>query len=221
MSIAAQLATVRGELPAGVTLIAVSKTHPVRAVQEAYDAGQRAFGENRVQELLEKVDALPADVEWHLIGHLQRNKVRMVVGRVSLIHSVDSPRLLEAIDREAQARGVCQDILLQVHVAQEESKFGFAPGELTDFLARFRPEDHPGIRVRGLMGMATFTDDEQQVRAEFRQLRQLFDQVAGSGRFPDGQFAQLSMGMSGDYRLALEEGSSMVRVGSAIFGTRH
>ncbi|PID90561.1 MAG: YggS family pyridoxal phosphate-dependent enzyme [Bacteroidetes bacterium] len=220
MSIATQLASVQGTIPEGVELIAVSKTHPVEAIREAYDAGHRAFGENRVQEFLEKVGDLPKDVQWHLIGHLQRNKVKMVVGRVALIHSVDSPRLLEAIDREAQAKGVCQDILLQAHVAQEQTKFGFAPQELKEYLQSFSSEEHPGIRIRGLMGMATFTFDEQQVRTEFRQLKQLFDWLTGTGLLPTDQRSYLSMGMSGDYHLAIDEGSTMVRVGSAIFGTR-
>lgn len=220
MAVREQLQEVQATLPEGVTLVAVSKTHPVPRIVEAYETGQRDFGENRVQELLEKIDALPDDARWHLIGHLQRNKVKPVVGRVALIHSVDSLRLLQTIDREACALGVVQPILLQVHVAQEETKFGLSPEDLRELLAHLREQPYTGIRVCGLMGMATHTDDEMQVRNEFRRIKALFEEVRALGLFPEEEFRHLSMGMSGDYRLAVDEGSTMVRVGSSIFGLR-
>lgn len=220
MAVREQLQEVQATLPEGVTLVAVSKTHPVPRIVEAYETGQRDFGENRVQELLEKIDALPDDARWHLIGHLQRNKVKPVVGRVALIHSVDSLRLLQTIDREACALGVVQPILLQVHVAQEETKFGLSPEDLRELLAHLREQPYTGIRVCGLMGMATHTDDEMQVRNEFRRIKALFEEVRALGLFPEEEFRHLSMGMSGDYWLAVDEGSTMVRVGSSIFGLR-
>ncbi len=220
MSVKLQLEEVLQRVPQGVVLVAVSKTHPVSHIMQAYQAGQRDFGENRVQELLGKMEEMPDDIRWHLIGHLQRNKVKPVVGRVALIHSVDSLRLLQAIDREAQRKGVVQDILLQVHVAQEESKFGLSSEELDGLLADVKVNTYGGVRVCGLMGMATFTEDTEQIRREFRRTRELFDRVRAGAVFPPEQFRHLSMGMSGDYSLAIEEGSTMVRVGSTIFGHR-
>lgn len=200
------------------TLVAVSKTRPPEDILEAYHAGQRIFGENKVQELTEKYDLLPKDVEWHMIGHLQRNKVKYIAGFVSLIHSVDSLRLLNAIEKEAKKAERQINILLQVHIAEEDTKFGFDEQELNGILTEEASNKWPHLRFCGLMGMATFTDDEDQVRREFQGLKELFDRFEKKGILPD--FRILSMGMSGDYPLALEEGSTMVRIGSAIFGER-
>jgi len=201
------------EIPSHVTLVAVSKTKPVNAIQSVYALGIREFGENRVQELVEKNEQLPCDINWHAIGHLQTNKVKFVVGLADLIHAVDSEKLFMAIEKQASKMNIVQDSLLQVHIAEERSKFGFTVEELNALLASdaFKSDS---VRVRGLMGMATFTDNEQQVRSEFRSLKALFDKHAG------GDFDTLSMGMSGDYKIAIEEGSTMVRIGSAIFGSR-
>lgn len=202
------------------TLIAVSKTYPVSDIQEVYNAGIRHFGENRVQELLDKKDKLPADIRWHLIGHLQTNKVKLIVPFVHLVHSVDSERLALEIHKQAEKCGKVVDVLLQVYIAGEETKFGFSPEELISFLESGQLAKLANIRVRGLMGMASFTEDMDQVRTEFRMLKTLFDQV--SVEYFEGSeiFNILSMGMSGDYGIALEEGSNMIRVGSLIFGKR-
>lgn len=220
MSIAQNLETVRRRLPTGVRLVAVSKTHPVEALQEAYSAGQRAFGENKVQELLQKQPLMPRDVEWHLIGHLQTNKVRQVLPHVCMIHSVDSERLLVAIDREAQRISRTVDCLLQVHIAQEDTKFGLSVDELRQLLNGDIPSQLRNVRLVGLMGMATFTDDQHQVGGEFRRLRALFDEVRRQHTDALPHFTELSMGMSHDYPLAVAAGSTMVRVGSLIFGAR-
>lgn len=204
---------VRSSIPPHVTLVAVSKTKPVSAIEEVYAEGIREFGENRVQELVEKNAVLPSDINWHAIGHLQTNKVKQVVGLASLIHAVDSTRLFDAIEKQASKTGCVQDVLLQVHIAEESSKFGFDAAELEELLGSDR-FNSSSVRVRGLMGMATFTDDTEQVRREFKGLKELFDKYAG------GSFDTLSMGMSGDYKIAIEEGSTMVRIGSAIFGSR-
>lgn len=221
MSIAQNLEAVGRQLPVGVQLVAVSKTHPVEALQEAYSAGQRAFGENKVQELLQKQPLMPADVEWHLIGHLQTNKVRQVLPYVRMIHSVDSQRLLETIDREAQRINRVVDCLLQVHIACEETKFGLTDQELRSLLADGLLAQLRNVRVVGLMGMASFTDSQEQVRAEFRHLRSLFEELRQQYALDMPYFKELSMGMSHDYLLAVEEGSTMVRVGSLIFGVRN
>src|SRR5690349_2238369 len=221
MSIEQNLSIIKKNIPAGCTLIAVSKTKPVETIEEAYNAGQRVFGENRAQELAAKYPALPKDIEWHMIGHLQSNKVKYIAGFVHLIHSVDSLKLLEEINRQAAKVNRSIDCLLQVHIAEEETKFGFSPQELRD--AVFSPllSQMNNINVKGLMGMATLTDDQSQIRREFRSLKTLFDELR-SGSLPrQVSMEHLSMGMSGDYRIALEEGSTMVRVGTAIFGERN
>ncbi len=218
MSIATALEALRRELPAGVTLLAVSKTHPISALREAYEAGQRAFGENKVQELVAKAPQLPPDVAWHLIGHLQTNKVRSVLPHVALIHSVDSLKLLEVIERESVLLGRTTRVLLQVHIAQEETKFGFTPAEVVAFVEARGWERSPHVAIEGLMGMASNTDDEAQVRGEFRSLKRLFEQIKVLA--PALGLTTLSMGMSGDYPLAIAEGSTLVRIGSRIFGAR-
>lgn len=215
MRISEGLTHIQSQLTDKVSLVAVSKTKPVTAIQEAYDAGQRIFGENKAQELAEKFELLPKDIEWHMIGHLQRNKVKYIAPFVALIHGVDSWRLLEEIDKRAKQNNRAIDCLLQLHIAQETTKFGLNESEVAEILGRQATLSN--VRIVGLMGMASFTTDEQQVRKEFNNLKKSFDQLQGS--YPELQ--TLSMGMSGDYRIAIEEGSTMVRVGSAIFGSRH
>ena len=203
------------------TLVAVSKTKPKEAIEEAYAAGQRVFGENRVQELVDKYEALPKDIEWHLIGHLQRNKVKYIAPFVSLIHAVDSVRLLEEIQKQAEINQRKIPVLLQMHIAEESEKFGFSEEELMRFLDDgVASEKYPNVLFSGMMGMATFTDDEHQIRQEFGNLKLLFDRIR-SGFFSENDaFRTLSMGMSGDYSIALACGSTMVRIGSSIFGSR-
>ena len=218
MAIGTKIRELHASLPQGVKLVAVSKFHPVEALKEAYEAGQRIFGESRVQELLVKHDALPKDIEWQMIGHLQTNKVRQIVPFISLIQSVDSVRLVECINREAERIGRVVDILLEIHVAQEESKTGWAYPELETFLQSEEFKSLKNIRVRGIMGMATNTDDESIIRADFEQLAKHFNAL--KPRFGE-KFDTLSMGMSDDYTLAIECGSTMVRIGSSIFGERN
>ena len=201
-------------------LVAVTKTKPVALLQEAYDAGCRRFGENRVQEMAEKQPQLPADVCWHQIGHLQTNKVKYIAPFVSLIESVDSLKLLEEIDRQGRKNDRVIDCLLQVYIADEETKFGLLPAEVTDLLQSPALNDLLHIRITGLMGIATNTSDEVQIRGEFRNLKQLFEDLKAIER-PNVALRELSMGMSSDYLIAIEEGSTMVRVGSAIFGSRN
>lgn len=220
MSIVDSLASVKATLPRGVKLIAVSKTHSTERILEAYNAGQRAFGENKVQELVPKYEALPKDIEWHLIGHLQRNKVKLVVPFVSLIHSVDSEKLLSAIDQEAEKAEREVKCLIQVHIAEEETKFGFTPDEAFRFFVDKRPAAYKHVRIAGLMGMATLTDDTTRIHKEFSLLHDLFEKVRAEGNVTKEDFSTLSMGMSSDYPIAVESGSTMVRVGSAIFGKR-
>lgn len=202
-------------------LIAVSKTHPVSLVQEAYEAGHRDFGENKVQELLEKQPELPNDIQWHLIGHLQRNKAKFVVPFIHLIHSVDSEKLLKEINKQAQKIDREIQCLLQVHIAQEESKFGLSQENLKVLLNSETLKNASHIQIKGLMGMATFTDNKEQVRKEFKNLKNLFDEIKETSLPENVHMEELSMGMSSDYQIALEEGSTMVRVGSAIFGERN
>ncbi|GAB3840098.1 YggS family pyridoxal phosphate-dependent enzyme [Hymenobacter jeollabukensis] len=200
-------------------LVAVSKTHPVELIQQAYDAGQRLFGENRVQELTAKQPALPADIEWHLIGHLQTNKVKFVAPFVHTIQSIDSLKLLLEIERQAARAGRVIQGLLQFHIADEETKFGLSLPEAEALLQEALPQlQH--VRLAGVMGIATNTDDESQLRQEFRTLRGYFEQLKASYFADDTGFREISMGMSSDYRLAIEEGSTLIRVGSAIFGHR-
>ena len=217
MAIAAKIKALHASLPQGVTLVAVSKFHPVEALMEAYEAGQRIFGESRVQELIVKHEALPKDIEWQMIGHLQTNKVRQIVPFVSLIQSVDSVRLAECINREAERIGRVVDILLEIHVAQEESKTGWVYPELVTFLQGEGFKSLKNIRVRGVMGMATNTDNEAVIRADFEQLAKHYNEL--KPLFGEA-FDTLSMGMSDDYELAIECGSTMVRIGSSIFGER-
>ena len=217
MSIESQLAAVRRSLPEGVTLVAVSKTHPAEAIREAYDAGQRIFGESRPQELREKYEALPRDIEWHMIGHLQTNKVKYIAPFVALIHSVDSARLAEAIQKEAAKCGRVIDILLEIHVAREETKSGWAFDELEAWIATSPFAALSDVRVRGVMGIATNTDDEAVVRRDFEELRRCFERL--KPHFGPA-FDTLSMGMSHDYPLAVACGATMVRVGTLIFGER-
>lgn len=220
MSIPEQLEKIKNELPQHVKLIAVSKTHPVSVIMEAYNAGHKIFGENRVQELISKYDEMPKDIEWHLIGHLQTNKVKYIAPFVSLIHSVDSLKLLSVIDKEAQKCNRVIDCLLQVYIASEETKFGLSADELHELLQNQEFEQLQNVRVCGLMGMATFTDNMEQVRMEFRFLKKLFNEVKQTYFQNQPWFKELSMGMSSDYRIAIEEGSTMVRIGSNIFGHR-
>lgn len=221
MSIAENLAEVRSTIPEGVELVAVSKFHPVEALQQAYAAGQRVFGESRVQELQTKFSAMPDDVRWHFIGHLQTNKVKPLIGRVSLIESVDSERLLRCIDEHSARAGVVTRVLMQVHVAREETKFGFLPDELVDFFRSGGVETLRATHICGVMGMASNTDDLERVRADFRAIADTRRRILDL--FAPGElrgFDTVSMGMSHDYRIALEEGSTMVRIGTAIFGER-
>lgn len=217
MNIAENLNALRGELPEKVCLVAVSKTNPPEVIMEAYEVGQRIFGENKVQELVGKWEVLPKNIEWHMIGHLQRNKVKYIVHFVSLIHGVDSVRLLREIDKRAAKAERVVDCLLQVHIAEESSKFGFDRAELNVLLEEEKLTSFPNVRIRGLMGMATFTDDTSKVRREFQSLAALYEEL--SPQMPDAD--TLSMGMSGDFQIALEEGSNMVRIGSRIFGPRN
>jgi len=218
--IAHNLQFVRRETGDRVTLVAVSKTHPVEAVLEAYQCGQRIFGENRVQEILAKQPLLPADIQWHMIGHLQTNKVKLIAPFISMIQSVDSSRLLAEISEQGMKNNRVIDCLLQIFIASEETKFGLDESELISLLSSLRHTPLNGIRIRGLMGMATFTDDQELVRHEFRQLKSLFDRVKSEYFNGIPSFNEISMGMSGDYLIAIEEGSTSVRIGTRIFGSR-
>lgn len=217
MSVASQITCVRRSLPERVTLVAVSKTHPAELIREAYEAGHRIFGESRPQELREKYEALPKDIEWHMIGHLQTNKVKYIAPFVRLIHSVDSARLAEAIQKEAAKCGRTIDILLEIHVAEEETKTGWNIGELMDYVRTAPFARMPNLCVRGVMGIATNTDDEAVIRRDFGELRRCFELLRP---YFGARFDTLSMGMSHDYPLAVECGATMVRVGSLIFGER-
>lgn len=217
LEIACRLSDVRASLPEGVTLVAVSKTHPAEAIREAYDAGQRVFGESRPQELREKYEALPKDIEWHMIGHLQTNKIKYIAPFVRLIHSVDSARLAEAIQREAARCGRTIDVLLEIRVAAEQTKTGWNFDELMQYLRTAPFPRMPALRVRGVMGIATHTDEERVIRRDFDELRRCFELLRPHF---GARFNILSMGMSHDYPLAVECGATMVRVGSLIFGER-
>ena len=211
---------IKDKIPGHVKLIAVSKTKPVEAIEEVYQLGQRVFGENRVQELVEKYHTLPQDIEWHLIGHLQTNKVKLVSPFVSLIHGVESLRLLETINKEGEKNGRVIPCLLQFHIAEEESKFGLNEEEAKCILESESYKRMENVRLVGVMGMATFTENADQVRKEFRHLKGIFDALKETYFANDDQFKEISMGMSGDYLIAIEEGATMVRVGTAIFGKR-
>ena len=221
MMIADNIRNLLAELPEGVELVAVSKFHPVEDIRQAYEAGQRRFGESRVQELLTKIPQMPDDTVWHFIGHLQTNKVRQLVGRVQMIESVDSEKLLRLIDKESEKAGVVSRVLMQLHVAREETKFGFSEEELFDFFAGRGFESLKATHICGVMGMASNTDDAERVADDFRRIRAAFDRIR-TEIAPDLRgFDTVSMGMSGDWPLAVKEGSTLVRVGSAIFGSRN
>ena len=220
MTIAENLQEIKAQLPEHVTLVAVSKTKPIADLKEAYAAGQRIFGENKIQEMTEKWEQLPKDIQWHMIGHVQTNKVKFMAPYVALIHGVDSLKLLEEINKQAAKNNRIIDCLLQIHIAEEETKFGFDAGELEAILNAATFQNLKNIKVIGLMGMATFTEDKAQIQKEFQFLKSLFDQYQ-SVQWPNFQLQTLSMGMSGDYQLAIACGSTMVRIGSSIFGVRN
>ena len=208
------------ELPEGCRLVAISKYHPVEAIQEAYDAGQRIFGENHVQELVEKEAILPKDIQWHLTGHLQTNKVKYIAPFVSLIHAVDTLKLLKEIDKQAKKADRVIDCLLELHIAQEETKWGFSEEELMQMLEEGEWKELQNVHICGLMMMASFTDDTSQIRSEFQLAKQIYDEVKNKYFPHDSYFCELSMGMSHDYTIAIEEGATLVRVGTKILGER-
>ena len=216
MSIKENLLQIKSSIPENVTLVAVSKTKPVADLTEAYNAGQRVFGENKIQEMTEKWEQMPKDIQWHMIGHVQTNKVKYMAEYVSLIHGVDSLKLLQEINKQAAKHNRVIDCLLQIYIAEEESKFGLDEKELNDILQSEEFKSLQNIKVIGLMGMATYTDNKAQIKKEFKHLKSIFDKFT----IHNSQFTILSMGMSGDYKLAIECGSTMVRIGSSIFGTR-
>ncbi len=219
VDVRANIERVLSEIPAGVRLVAVSKFHPVEKLRAAYEAGQRRFGESRVQELLAKEPQMPADVEWHFIGHLQTNKVKQLVGKASLMESIDSERLLDIVDQESRKAGVTTRVLMQVHVAREETKFGFWPEELLDYFRARKFENLTNTHICGVMGMASNTDDAERVSQDFAAIAKVYGDILEL--CPDLRgFDTLSMGMSGDWPLAVEHGSNMVRIGTAIFGER-
>jgi pyridoxal phosphate enzyme (YggS family) len=220
MSIQNNLVQIKDALPPHVTLVAVSKTKPVEDLKEAYAAGQRIFGENKIQEMTGKWEQLPKDIEWHMIGHVQTNKVKYMASYVSLVHGVDSLKLLTEINRQAKRYRKTINCLLQVHIAEEETKFGMDEQELNDLLASDEFKQLENIKVTGLMGMATFTEDEVQIKKEFTHLHSVFTRLSNQPSTVNCQLSTLSMGMSGDYKLAIECGSTMVRIGSSIFGHR-
>ena len=221
MSIQENLLQIKSQLPSNITLVAVSKTKPVEDLMEAYNAGQRIFGENKIQEMTEKWQQMPKDIEWHMIGHVQSNKVKYMIPYVKLIHGVDSLKLLKEINRQAVRWRKKVDCLLQIHIAEEETKFGLDEKELEEILNYVQDDKNEmnNIRIVGLMGMATFTDNHEQIKKEFQNLKSIFDNVSKL-KTDNCQLNTLSMGMSGDYQLAIECGSTMVRIGSSIFGTR-
>ncbi len=220
MSIASNLKHIRATLPKEVTLVAVSKTKPVSSLMEAYQAGQRIFGENKVQEMVEKHDTMPKDIEWHMIGHLQRNKVKYMAEFVHLIHGVDSLKLLKEINKQAQKHDRIIECLLQIKIASEDSKFGMSANDAETLLNSDELKSLQHICITGLMGMATFTDDTIQIQNEFKFLKQTFDELKPL-ETANINLKHLSMGMSGDYKLAISQGSTMIRVGSSIFGERN
>ncbi|TRW23393.1 YggS family pyridoxal phosphate-dependent enzyme [Flavobacterium zepuense] len=220
MSIQNNLSKIKATLPQHVTLVAVSKTWPVPDLMEAYNAGQRIFGENKIQEMADKHEQMPTDIEWHMIGHVQTNKVKYMASFVTLVHGVDSLKLLAEINKQAKKNGRVIDCLLQMHIAEEDTKFGLDEAELNELLASDEFKAMENIKVTGLMGMATFTEDEARIRKEFMYLQSVFNNLAKLPTTGNQQLTTLSMGMSGDYLLAIECGSTMVRIGSSIFGHR-
>lgn len=221
MNISENLKKFNKELPDDVTLVAVSKTKPVSDLMEAYHAGHRVFGENKIQEMEAKWQEMPKDVQWHMIGHIQRNKVKYMAPFVSLIHAVDSLKLLNEINKEAEKNNRTINCLLQIKIAEEDSKFGMDEADAASLLASEDFKKLQNVKIVGLMGMATFTEDEKQISEEFQKLKKIYDQFRIQSRDFGTEFTILSMGMSGDYRIAIENGSNMVRVGSAIFGDRN
>ncbi|WP_202702507.1 YggS family pyridoxal phosphate-dependent enzyme [Flavobacterium sp. UGB4466] len=219
MSIASNLNTIKAALPETVTLVAVSKTKPVPDLMQAYDAGQRIFGENKIQEMTEKWEQMPKDIQWHMIGHVQSNKVKFMAPFVSLIHGVDSLKLLQEINKQALKNHRIIDCLLQIHIAEEETKFGLDENELNELLSSPKFKEMKNIRILGLMGMATFTEDQNQIKKEFTHLKSIFDSIKEL-KTENCNLTTVSMGMSGDYQLAIACGSTMVRIGSSIFGGR-
>ena len=219
MSIRQNLLTIQNDLPEQVTLVAVSKTKPVSDLMEAYEAGQRIFGENKIQEMAGKFEQMPKDTEWHMIGHVQTNKVKFMAPFVGLIHGVDSLKLLEEINKQALKNNRIIDCLLQIHIAEEETKFGLDENELLEILKSETFQNLKNVSIKGLMGMATFTEDNHQIKKEFTHLKTIYDKVnqLSIANYP---LSILSMGMSGDYKIAIDCGSTMVRIGSSIFGTR-
>lgn len=220
MYIKDNLQRIRAAIPQGVKLIVVSKTRTNEEILETYDLGQRVFGENKVQEILRKRDQLPPDIQWHLIGHLQSNKVRSIIPHVAMIHSVDSLKVLKAINDEASLSGRVIPCLLQMHIAKEETKFGFSYEDLVFILRSSEISEMKNVTISGVMGMATFTDNTGQIRDEFNCLHKIFDDLKREFFKDNENFKELSMGMSDDYPIAIEEGSTMVRIGSSIFGPR-
>lgn len=220
MTIASQIQQLHSSLPEGVSLLAISKYQPIEALQEAYDAGQRLFGENHIQEMAAKAAVLPKDIEWHFTGHVQTNKIKYMASFVSLIHAVDSFRLLREINKHAAKHNRIIDCLLQIHIAQEETKYGLTMEECRQLLATEPWHELQHIRITGLMAMGSNTDNMHQVRSEFRQMRHLFEELKATYFSDDPSFAQLSEGMTDDYPIAIEEGSTIVRIGSMIFGSR-
>lgn len=214
------LSDIKNEIPEEVTLVAVSKTKPQSDILEAYEAGQRIFGENRARELEEKAQALPKDIEWHMIGHLQSNKVKYIAPYVTMIHAIDKFKLIKEIHKQAAKNNRIIKVLLQFHIAEEESKYGLTLEKAREMLDQNKLSDYPNVQICGVMGMATFTDDENKVRAEFKRLKNIFDHMKTNFFADQNEFQVISMGMSGDYTIAIEEGSTMIRVGSNIFGER-
>ncbi|MHC0444896.1 YggS family pyridoxal phosphate-dependent enzyme [Flavobacterium sp. 3-218] len=217
MLIASNLNTIKATLPEHVTLVAVSKTKPVSDLMQAYEAGQRIFGENKIQEMTEKWEQMPKDIQWHMIGHVQSNKVKFMAPYVTLIHGVDSLKLLQEINKQALKNNRIIDCLLQIYIAEEESKFGLDESELNQLLTSSEFKELKNIRILGLMGMATFTENQNQIKKEFTHLKSIFDSIQ---KLQIVDLKTISMGMSGDYQLAIECGSTMVRIGSSIFGGR-
>ena len=220
MSIAQNLLQIKSQLTENVTLVAVSKTKPVADLMEAYNAGQRIFGENKIQEMTDKWEQMPKDIQWHMIGHVQTNKVKFMAEYVSLIHGVDSLKLLQEINKQALKHNRIIDCLLQMYIADEETKFGLDEKELNELLSSEEFQQLKNIRIVGLMGMATFTDNQNQIQKEFQHLKEIFDNTSKLETL-NQKLETLSMGMSGDYKLAIECGSTMVRIGSSIFGNRN
>ena len=220
MSVAEQITRLQKELPEGVKLLAISKYQPIEAIQEAYGAGQRMFGENHIQEMAAKAAALPKDIQWHFTGHVQTNKIKYMAPFVSLVHAVDSFRLLREIDKHAAKHERCIDCLLQIHIAQEDTKYGLTVDECRQLLANEPWKELEHVRITGLMAMGSNTDDMEQVRHEFRQIKSLFDELKEKYFANEPSFCQLSEGMTDDYPIAIEEGSTIVRIGSMIFGER-